>query len=79
MKFELNKDECAKYDAWDKEHHDAHHGGKHPYAGAVGGYISFVITSTSIGRFLSVECGMCRRAGKPMEIYSHSLTDFDDW
>ena len=79
MKFELDKGEREKFYAWNKKHVVEHHNNEEPYSGAIGGRVSFVITSTSMGMILGVQCGICRRQGKPQEIYHETLTDFDDW
>lgn len=61
MKFELDEAERAKLDAWNKKHLEVAHKGEEPYCGAIGGRVSFMITSTSMGMLLSAECGVCVR------------------
>jgi hypothetical protein len=79
MRFELDKDERARFDAWDKQHVIKHHGDKEPYCGAIGGRVSFVITNTSMGQILGAQCGVCLQKGKPREDFHVTLTDFSDW
>lgn len=61
MKFELDEDESAKLKAWNEKHLKEAHKGEEPYCGAIGGRVSFMITSTSMGMLLSAECGVCVR------------------
>lgn len=85
MKFELDKDERARLDAWEKRHLEEQHNGKWPYAGAIGGGISFVIAPTSLGTIVSVECSHCKvrllgaNDESDVKVYSECLTDFSDW
>lgn len=79
MKFELDKGERARFDLWNTMHLETLHHGQEPYGGAIGGRISFIITGTSIGQILGVECCSCKSTGKPREVYSECLTDFSDW
>lgn len=79
MKFELDEEERAIFEAWDEKHLREYHAGEEPYTGAIGGRISFMITGTSIGQLCSAVCGVCRAKGKDMKVYAECLTDFTDW
>ncbi len=79
MIFELAPDEKARLKTWRKKHLDDQHGGAYPYAGAIGGCESFIITPTSLGAITTVQCDFCFRSGKPPEVYSGVLTDFSEW
>lgn len=79
MRLELDDGEHARLREWKDTHVVDQHNGKWPYAGAIGGSVSLIVTGTSIGQILSVECSHCRVANKPRETYSYCLTDFSDW
>jgi hypothetical protein len=72
--YELN---AAK--EWNKKHLAEHHKGKEPYAGAIGGRCSYVVTYTGVGTMLSIECSICKHGGKDYKVYAESLTDFSDF
>lgn len=61
MKFEMDEDERKRFDEWYEKHLKEAHNNEEPYCGAAGGRISYIITPTSIGTFLSAECGICVR------------------
>ena len=75
MVFTLDEREKKLYKAWDAAHIRDLHGGEHPYTGAVGGRVAFVIFGTGIGDFLSAECLVCKRANLPRKDYAIDLTD----
>lgn len=79
MKFELDNDESARFKVWDDEHLRMYHNGNEPYAGAIGGRVSFVVTGTSLGQILSAKCNSCEAKNRPLREYSFCLTDFNDW
>jgi hypothetical protein len=84
VKFELNEYERAAFKNWNAAHVEAAHNGVEPYAGAIGGRVSFRIVSTSIGDIVSAECGFCCTAkGRDDEALKSGaavvLTDFSDW
>lgn len=79
MKFQLDDDERKRLDEWDSKHLDDHHEGEEPYCGAIGGRVTFTLTSTGLGLILGVECGVCRAKGKPREVYRETLTDLSEW
>ena len=70
FEFQLGDDMGGRFREWNKAHLDERHGGKEPYSGAIGGRVSFRLTSTSLGMIVSAECS-CGA--------SECLTDFSDW
>ena len=78
MKFELDESESQRADIWCEVHEKEHHAGKTPYGGAIGGVYSYVVTSTSVGMFVRIECNICRRKTPPIQ-HSFDLTDVTDW
>lgn len=82
MKFELDDNERAKLEAWNKRHLEVAHNGEEPHCGAAGGRVSFVITPTGLGTIVAVECGVCVRneiGKRVMEaVFNTRRTDEDD-
>lgn len=78
MIFELDAREKKLYREWNEKHLQEEHGGEPPYTGAAGGRVVFMIFPCGLGTFLSAECGVCQRMGKPKESYRVELTDFED-
>jgi len=77
--YKVTPTEIKEYQKWMREHHEKHHSGKIPYAGAIGGAYTMTFTGTSIGMMTGVECGLCAAKGLDRSEYSHCLTDFSDW
>ena len=84
-KFELDPDELKKSNEWLEKHLAEKHGGKQPYAGAIGGNFSYIVTYTSLGQIVHIYCSICRSKSNPTErsgdrkMYEECLTNFDDW
>lgn len=70
MTFEMNEVEAARAAAWIKAHLEEAHGGKFPYAGAIGGSLTYEFTPTGIGTAVRVRCS-CGASG--------DCTDVDAW
>ena len=66
IKFELNEKEEALAEQFLKEH-------RHPdvYKGAIGGYINYIFTPTSIGDACCIHCDVCNK--------EKNITDYDAW
>jgi hypothetical protein len=71
MKFELDEKAMQSFAKWNEAHIKDRHGGKEPYAGAIGGRITFSFGDTSLGRVSSVKCELCGE--------EHSLTDWENF
>jgi len=80
--FELDKDEQKKCDWWLGAHLQEAHDGKYPYAGAIGGMYSFILTDTSLGQIVSIQCAFCKDKEAPRDSArsgNYTLTDFSNW
>lgn len=66
--FEIDWD---KFKEWNDQHIAASHGGAEPYAGAIGGRITFSFTPTGLGTVTKVTCNICG--------VEHDLSDCDMW
>lgn len=71
MKWELDDHEHREFVAWNEKHLSERHSGKEPYAGAIGGRLTFSVTGTSLGEIVAVKCGLCGE--------EHNLTNWDDF
>lgn len=77
--FKVTPKEIKEHNKWMREHHEKLHGGKIPYAGAIGGAYTITFTSTGLGQIIGVECGHCKAKGLDRLDYQHCITDFEDW
>ena len=80
--FELDKHEKQVFAQWDHAHLQAAHGGEYPYAGAIGGHISFIVSYTGLGMVVSAECFFCKDKELPQDDPARGnccLTDFSNW
>lgn len=79
--FKLDPEENKRMRAWVKAHEAEHHGGETPYAGAIGGNYSYVVTYTGLGMITHIYCGTCQRGIESGAAPKGQccLTDFDDW
>ena len=66
IEFKLNEKENELAEKFLQEH-------RHPevYKGAIGGYIDFIFTPTSIGDGIRVKCSICDK--------EENITDYDNW
>jgi hypothetical protein len=71
-KLTLDDDETKKLLKWNEDHLKDCHGGKEPYAGAIGGRLTYHLTHTGLGTVVKVVCAFC--LDKPGD-----LTDYDSW
>lgn len=65
--YRLSETELKTLKEWDERHLDERHG-KEPYAGAIGGRLSYIFTPTGLGVISKVKC-MCGE--------EFNLTDWD--
>jgi hypothetical protein len=77
--FELDDAELAKSKAWWDDHLKLRHKGKNPYAGAIGGNCGYLITYTTLGMIVHVQCSICQHSGKDFKVYAGCVSDFMDW
>lgn len=69
--FSASAKECNTALDWYSRHCVEKHKIEFPYAGACGGALSWVFTSTSIGQCVGVVCGFCQE--------KFDATDYDEW
>lgn len=70
IRFNISGKELLDIQAWRVAHDAERHSGKHPYAGAIGGSLSYEFTPTGLGRTIVVRC-ICGE--------EFNATDFEDW
>lgn len=71
MQWKLNEHELVKFKEWNEKHLSERHKGKEPYAGCIGGRLTFSVTGTSLGDITSVKCVLCGT--------EENLTDWDNF
>lgn len=71
MEWKLDEGETKRFVEWNEKHKAEKHSGKEPYAGAIGGRLTFSVTPTSLGEIVSVKCGLCG--------VEENLTDWDEF
>jgi hypothetical protein len=67
----MDEEESAAVKKWNEEHLAAKHAGREPYAGAIGGRITYIVGYTTIGSILKVRCESCNE--------ETDLTNYDLW
>ena len=64
--FEVSSIELENFKKWNLTHkcHEKYHG-------AIGGYITWMFTPTSIGTIIKVNCSSCK--------HTEDISDYDNW
>lgn len=70
MSFDISGKELLDIQAWLAVHDAEAHEGKRPYAGAIGGALTYEFTPNGVGTTIVVRC-LCGE--------TFNATDFEDW